>query len=471
MTSTKRQYLRQFKRALYWRLSRRGMIQEVLADYEGFFDDGIRAGHSEAELCAQFGPPKRTACELSRAEGFGGKPLGLLAVAVFVLTVLLDNVTIPGSLLCVGQVFLPFIAFRYPGCAWFTVPLIPLLWGLWRKAPIVAASQREKRRAALLCAAAALLWLASLAAGLLLIARWGAADADEGMELVQMLCWIEIALAAVLLLSLLRAWRLSLWYLIPAVCCQGFLAGISRFLNWQYFMLCALPLWSGLLAAVLGAALTAWLICCGTALERRLREAMRTENEDRSGRRLGLLLVWPLLALWLTRGLGPLFDWSEALPLIAAPLLLPVLCLAWGGGPKGPAPSPRGRRELAVLLSLPLLFLLAFAGLILYAAYMPEGLAGSGQGNAICVVYIVLGLLTAFVMLSALVKSWLESPAFLLPAAHCAGILAALGVCVQILFHFDPSEAANARFVSGLAAGILAPYALGWLGAGVVVLI
>ena len=473
MPGTKKQYLRQLNRALRWRLAQRSMIQEVVSDYAGFFDDGIRAGRSEAELCAQFGPPNQTARELSRAEGFGGRPLGLLAIAVFALAFLLDNVPIPGSLICLGQVFLPFLVFRHPGCVWFAGLLIPLLWVFWRNAPIAALPKREKRRVLRLCIIAMLLWLVSLVFGYLLIARWQAAFSDGitpfGRKYIDALCCVEILLAAVLLLSLLRAWRKSFWYLIPAACCQGVLAGISRFLSWQSTP-SYLPLLSGFLAAVLCAALTAWLIRHGRAVETRLRPAMRTEGDDRSGQRLALLVLWPPLALWLTRGFGPMFDWSKALSLFAAPLLLPLLCLFWRGVPKGSPLSGTGRRELAVLMLLPLLFLLAFAGLTVYVAYIPETLAAASPESVVYIVYIVLCLLTAFAMLPALVKSWLDSPAFLLPAAHCVGVLASLGVCVQTLAPFDPSATTDARLLSGFAAGVFTPYALGWLWAGIALL-
>jgi len=59
---TRMEFMRRLQRGL------RGAPREVLAaivlDYEGYFDDGVRAGRSEAELALALGDPGRVASEL-----------------------------------------------------------------------------------------------------------------------------------------------------------------------------------------------------------------------------------------------------------------------------------------------------------------------------------------------------------------------------------------------------------------------
>ncbi len=480
MAGTKKQYLRELKRSLWWRVPQRGTIQEVLADYEGFFDDGIRAGRSEAELCAQFGPPKSTARELSRAEGLSGKPAGLLLLAAFLLAVPPGNVAIPAFLHSLWQrIVMPFIPSETPYNPWCAAPLFPLLWAFWRKAPCAALPAREKRTPVFLCAAALLLGLVPLAASLLSLTRWeGAAPAARhimrGADLDNGLYFITIALAAVLLFSLLRAWRRSFWYLVPAACCQGFLTGVTSFLlagNRSVFLL-PLPLLGGLLHAVLGAAATAWLIRHGTATEARLREAMRTEGRDRSGRRLALLLLWPPMTLWLLCGFPELYR-SENLTPVVMPLLLPLLCLLWRGTPGSGPLSARGRWEMAALFGLPLLFPLACAALFVYGICAPEAREMIGLGNTLNGLSVVCALLTGFIMLLALVKSWLDSPVFLIPAAHCVSVVAAVRGCTHFLHRMDVTDLPTtvSQYISRFAAEMCRPYALGWLGIGITFLV
>ncbi len=44
-------------------------VRDILSDYEDFFVTGASEGKSEAELCAEFGPPEQAACELKSDSG------------------------------------------------------------------------------------------------------------------------------------------------------------------------------------------------------------------------------------------------------------------------------------------------------------------------------------------------------------------------------------------------------------------
>lgn len=468
MANTKIKYLRQLKHALRWRLPL-SESKETLADYEGFFDEGILAGRSEAELCAQFGQPKETAHDLSRDAGFSGKPLGLLAVALFALSLPLTNIVIPVLGFHFGQAFLGHIHFHYPEIAWFAAPLVLLLWFFWRKIPCAPLPEPEKRKPFRLCALALLIWLVSLVLAFLFSSRLDSAFShgsitELGWILANLLWTAQIVLAAILLRSLLLAWGKSLWYLVPAACCLGLLSGIGRFVddarNPSIFQL-----FGGLLMAAACAALTAWLILHGTAVETRLRETMRSGGEGHGRWRLFLLMFWPFLSVCLAGGAGPQFDWSYVQPLFAAPLLLPLLCLLLRGVPKGQPLSRKQWGEAAVLFAVPAIFPFALSALILYVFHM-----GTLQWQMVIDLYMVFRLLTAFVMLTALMKCWLCSAAFLVPAAHCVCVLTTMANCWQLLCNLDLSHGGTLTF-SMLASSFAAPYALGWLGAGLAFLI
>lgn len=61
-------YLSQLETALRKKY-REQQVQDILSDYEEFFATGAAEGKSEAELCAEFGPPERAAIELEKESG------------------------------------------------------------------------------------------------------------------------------------------------------------------------------------------------------------------------------------------------------------------------------------------------------------------------------------------------------------------------------------------------------------------
>lgn len=268
MAHTKIQYIRELKRALRWRLPLRES-SDTVTDYEAFFDEGILAGRSEAELCVQFGPPGATARALSRDAGYSGRPFGLLAVALFVLSLPLTNIVIPVLGFHFGQAFLGNIHFHYPETAWLAAPLVLLLWFFWRKIPCAPLPEPEKHKPFRLCALALLIWSVSLVPAFLFLSRLDSAFSNGsitpfGWILANLLWTAQAALAVVLLRSLLLAWGKSLWYLVPAACCLGLLSGIGRFVDDARSPSLFL-LFGGLLMAAACAALTAWLIHHGRA--------------------------------------------------------------------------------------------------------------------------------------------------------------------------------------------------------------
>ena len=64
-------------------------VRDILSDYEDFFTTGAAEGKSEAELCAEFGPPEQAAVELEK-ESADGTPLhkGNWSVPVIALLVI-----------------------------------------------------------------------------------------------------------------------------------------------------------------------------------------------------------------------------------------------------------------------------------------------------------------------------------------------------------------------------------------------
>lgn len=468
MAYTKIQYLRELKRALRWRLPLRD-ASDTAADYEAFFDEGILAGRSEADLCGQFGPPRATARALSRDAGFSGRPFGLLAVLLFALSLPLTNVTVPVLGFHFGQAFLGRIHFDYPECAWFAAPFIPLLWFFWRKIPCAPLPKSYKFKPFRLSVFALLIWCLSLVSAFLFQTRLDSAFSHGsitsfGLLLANLLWTAQTVLAALLLLSLLLAWRRSLRFLVPAAVCLGLLSGIGRFAD-DARNPSLLQMAGGLLIAAPCAALTAWLIRHGSGVEARVRDSMRSNGTDHSGWSLFLLLFWPFFSVFLAGGAGPQFDWSHDQPFLAAVLSLPLLCLLWRGFPRGRHLSRKQAGLAAILFVIPAIFPAALAALILYVFHM-----GTLQWNMVIDLYMVFRLLTAFVMLAALVNCWLCSAAFLVPAAHCVCVLSAMSGCWQFLRHLDLSQGGTLTF-SMLASSFAVPWALGWLGAGVAFLI
>lgn len=59
-------YLKQLETALREKYAE-PQVRDILSDYVDFFASGAEAGKSEAELCAEFGPPERAAGELKSA--------------------------------------------------------------------------------------------------------------------------------------------------------------------------------------------------------------------------------------------------------------------------------------------------------------------------------------------------------------------------------------------------------------------
>ncbi len=496
---TKKGFIRQLKRALQWRLPL-NRTQEVLTDYEGFFAEGIEAGQTEEALCAQFGAPKKIARSVLQDEGQSGRRLGLLAVVWFALALILGNVTVvvvPGFIeIPIGQL-LGYQITDYPILSWLTVPLMPFLWLFWRKAMGAAPPPSDRRLFYTLGGAAVLLFLILLSSGL-----WSSAHMDAlwrienrvdhnginttfrlttwGKIQFTVFTYASMALAVILLISLLWAWRKSPWYLLISSAAQGLLVGISRFF---YDMMryrgvrmrgdgglprpSLMPVFCGVFAAAGCAALTAFLLRNSSALDERLHSPDE-EGEDRGGGRLLLLLAWPPLTLWLTRATEPLFDWSFATPFFAALLSVPALCLLWRGLPEQRPLPAAARGRFAALLGLPLLYWLALAGLPLrvVAGLVAESVAPLAVPDYIWPgivngLYFIGRPLVTLCMLSALAECWMASPRFLLPAVHCAGVLASTGICCQILWRMDISEPAEFQ---SLAASVILAYAVSWLG-------
>ncbi len=230
MKNTKKAFLRRLRLALFfWMLA--GGAWEVAADYEGFFADRMAEGKTEAEVCREFGEPRRVASTILKEEGINGKPLGLLAV--------------------LGAFLIPWL-FRFGGGSPFFYPddhyyyfaavlallETPLLWRLWRE-PAYPAAPPTWGWVAALCGIPLALWGACY--GFInwtsqQPASWATVQGVDGRFYsvgalyAGMAEVAELIMMAVLLLALLRAWGRSLWYLVPAAHCIGAYAAVERIL-------------------------------------------------------------------------------------------------------------------------------------------------------------------------------------------------------------------------------------------------
>ena len=71
-------------------------VRDILSDYEDFFASGAAEGKSEAELCAEFGPPERVAGELEETPRHDFRPFSIacsvLAIAFIAVFWVFRNV-------------------------------------------------------------------------------------------------------------------------------------------------------------------------------------------------------------------------------------------------------------------------------------------------------------------------------------------------------------------------------------------
>lgn len=124
MKDTKKAFLRQLRRVLFWRLPS-GETRAIVEDYSGFFDDRMAEGKTEAQVCREFGPPAAVARAILRESGRRTQPLGLLIVVWVLLAGFLNW-------WWTWQTFQS----SNSGYFWFYVVeflLIPALWLCWRR--------------------------------------------------------------------------------------------------------------------------------------------------------------------------------------------------------------------------------------------------------------------------------------------------------------------------------------------------
>ena len=73
MNKTKKAFLRQLRRALFWRLPS-GETRAIVEDYSSFFDNRMAEGKTEAEVCREFGAPAEVARTILRESGQRAQP-------------------------------------------------------------------------------------------------------------------------------------------------------------------------------------------------------------------------------------------------------------------------------------------------------------------------------------------------------------------------------------------------------------
>lgn len=233
MAKTRKEFLGQLRLALAWRLPP-GEVQEIMADYGGFFADGASEGKTEEELCAQFGAPKDVAGEILKEEGRSAGRLGLLALVWTALAALLNW----------WWTWWQFGLYDvYPVLYVIQLALIPLLWLFWRgvlDAPAFPASRGWQ----------AILWGGSTAAWaavygyvmwgmFVLIPRWQtlppevqAAGSNMGPTAGVLYEIAAAVLLALILVSLLRTWwEGTHWYLPGTAWCVGLHCSLARLMQ------------------------------------------------------------------------------------------------------------------------------------------------------------------------------------------------------------------------------------------------
>ena len=79
VNQTKKAFLRRLRRALFWRLPGEE-ARTIVEDYNGFFDERMAEGKTEAEVYREFGAPTEVARAIQRECGRRSQPLGLLII-------------------------------------------------------------------------------------------------------------------------------------------------------------------------------------------------------------------------------------------------------------------------------------------------------------------------------------------------------------------------------------------------------
>lgn len=272
MVSTQKAFLRRLHLALIWRM-RPHDIQDVMADYEGFFAEHLREGKSEADICRAFGTPSETAQTILREEGGNAQPRGLLLFVCVVLAWLLN-----------GRWLFHF--FGLLPLSLLQITLIPLLWRSWRDVLPVDSSLRRKGATALCWGVPTAVWAVVYGYTCWLVfaflPRWQAlskAEQQGGSRMGQLFGHLFRIGSALLFLSLLGIllyiwWSGSIRLLPSETWCMGGWYSITRI----YFTLSSMdistldsyslvvrdivlnPLLTLLLVGVGGVAVTAWLV-------------------------------------------------------------------------------------------------------------------------------------------------------------------------------------------------------------------
>lgn len=280
MISTQKAFLRRLHLALIWRM-RPADIQDVMADYVGFFAERLREGETEADICRAFGTPIETAQTILREEGGNPRPLGLLLFVCVALAWLFNR-----RWLFTHLGFFPLSLLQ--------VGLIPLLWYSWRDVLSVADATTDpagsglRRRGALVLSwgvpAAVWVILYGYASWLafVFLPRWQAlsqAEQQAGSHCGQIFGNLLAAGSAILFLSLLGI-LLYIWWsgiirLLPgAAWCIGCWCSLTRIhltlssmdisvrtsYHWIVWDIVLNPLLTLLLVGLGGAVVTTWLV-------------------------------------------------------------------------------------------------------------------------------------------------------------------------------------------------------------------
>lgn len=228
MVTTKVSFLRRLRFSLSWNLPP-SEVQDIVADYDGFFSSGLAEGRTEEELCRQFGPPGRVARSILSEEP-GQSGLRCLLIAAWpALAAVLTSAPLSGA---VRGLKVPYLT---------ALLLVPLLCLLWRKrlSSMPSLSCSEKQQLLLLHGLPAVLWLAIIGFSVWMMAvTLGGARIPFGLQPGQIggvcngvLCLGSWLLTFLMLLCLAAAWMGAPRCLTAAAQCVGALASVGLVLQ------------------------------------------------------------------------------------------------------------------------------------------------------------------------------------------------------------------------------------------------
>jgi len=231
MINTKKAFLNRLRLCLSLKLMPEE-VNEVVADYEGFFSAGTDEGKTEAELCMEFGTPKQVAKDIIRESDAQYIWREALAPVCIVLALYLTNISS-------WSFFSSCPRLHYTAI----ILLIPALCVLWKQrlTHYVPLNVKGRKQLAIIHIISLAFWFLDF-----LINTWCLAGfLIEGVPLPPFLpapnktgdfihtiyCVAFTAITGILAVSLVLAWFKSSWFLTSAVHCLSAMTSLGSYMS------------------------------------------------------------------------------------------------------------------------------------------------------------------------------------------------------------------------------------------------